>query len=346
VFGEAAPLLLDPELDLVAISLVVLVSCLILAGFLWTTKHLLEPILSAFSGQGGNIFERVLNWAIGVVTAPVRWAASHIAHYIAEALAGVQAAVGRWFHAITHVFTAAYREIADLSATVAKALWTLAWVTVPRLIAAALHPVAVLARWAYGHLHELESLARVLGFTGLVSLLRFLHTVAVDTYKAITYVERQGFSSLAGFFSRIKTWLDELASWQTWARALGFYSLLSLLKHVYYSVAVTIPHELEILRGDLRSWLKYKDQLLKLLTEAGLAAAVVAALSKLLGFDPFCRNNRNLGKWTCGLDSSLLDLLLAGFLTMELVDNVEELAKIAQGVVGDLESVLQAIASE
>jgi len=336
----------DPEVDAAAISIVVLVGCLILAGLLWTAKHTLEPILSAISGRGSGIFDRILNWAIGIVTAPVRAALSHLEHYIAEALSGVEAAVGRWFHAIGNVFAGAYREIADLSATVAEALWTLTWVTVPRIVARELAPVARVARWAYGHLHELESLARVLGFSSLVTLLRWLHTAAVEVYRAEQYVERQGFGSIAGFLSRVKTWLDELGRWQTWARAVGYFSILSLLQHVYRSVAVTIPHELDVIRSDLRSWLRYKDQLLKLLTEAGLAAAVVAALSKLLGFDPFCRNNRNLGKWTCGLDSSLLDLLLAGFLTMELVDNVEELAKIAQGVVGDLESVLSAIASE
>ena len=86
--------------------------------------------------------------------------------------------------------------------------------------------------------------------------------------------------------------------------------------------------------------------LVKLLTDTGLAAAVILALTKLLGFDPFCRNNRGILKKTCGLDSALLDLLLAGLVTVELFANVDELAKLAETATGEMLGVIESIASE
>lgn len=325
MLAEAAPLLLNPELDLVAISLVTLVGGLLLLAFLHSAKAILEPIISAISGKGGNIFDRVLNWAIGIVTAPVKFAVKHILHYVSVALAGVERQIGSWFHAIANLITASSTEVADLAATVAESLWELTWRTVPKMIAAEVAPVRTIATKAWNWTRDLERVAKGLGFASLATLLRWAHPLIRRIEVAERWAERVGYSSLAGALGVLHTGVKR---WEAFEQAVihtGFYSAVTAWSWIHHAVAVTIPAELGALGHDLSG---LKDRLAKLekyLNPAAFAALVAAAITTL-GLDWIkCENNKTLGKNVCSWDKELLEALLAGAITSLALTDVKGL---------------------
>src|SRR5947207_1855996 len=303
--AAGAPLIPEGALGIAAladllIALLDILALVVLLGLLWTYKHTLGAVIT-FLVDHTKIHTPIGSFSL---LFPLESANNAILAGMSSAALGLEVAAGRMFHALGVIFGWMVNLALYSATTLQHSVDWFKHIHLPRY-----------AKWAIRAAFPLAWLTKLIAQEVRKILPKAWHIAKAVAHDAAA-IARHPVRAIEADIAKIERKVGALA------RAVGAYAG-TLVPPLHF------PHPLKWLRDIRKDITRIHKRLGKL--EAGVAAGVFAVtMANVLGVSARCLRKGNVGKAArrvCGMDSTLLDFLLADLLAIAGVVSVVTFAE-------------------